>query len=79
MPLHPTGGADRRRPDHAQDVLDTLRAALTYRGLILPSLELDPVTTSSRYYPLPLINLGRVSLDTATALADSLYPLGGQR
>jgi hypothetical protein len=59
----------------AADALNELRAALDAHGIVLPSLDLDPVTlVASDMGPdrRPLIALGRVNLETARALARAL-------
>ncbi|MFJ4414040.1 hypothetical protein [Streptomyces sp. NPDC088925] len=51
----------------AQDHLERLRAALIAAGIKLPSLRLD-LPSCSGEAQTPLLDLGRVNLDTARAL-----------
>lgn len=57
----------------ARAARDALDAALRGHGLVLPSLDLDPLTAAgSGTYPGPLIDLGRVNRATALRLAEVL-------
>ncbi|MFM9603570.1 hypothetical protein [Streptomyces turgidiscabies] len=47
--------------------LETLRAALTDAGIVLPSLRVDPASPQLR-----LIELGRVRSDVAARLAEAI-------
>lgn len=50
-----------------QAALETLRAALTDAGIVLPSLRVDPASPQLR-----LIELGRVRSDVAARLAEAI-------
>ncbi|MDT0347021.1 hypothetical protein [Streptomyces litchfieldiae] len=55
--------------------LNELRAALKAHGIVLPSLDLDPVTLfASDHGPdrRPLIELGRVNMETVRKLTQAL-------
>ncbi|MEU9189511.1 hypothetical protein AB0D14_34205 [Streptomyces sp. NPDC048484] len=57
-----------KKPDvdpHA--AVETLRAALTDAGIVLPSLRVDPASPQLR-----LIDLGRVRSDAAARLAEAI-------
>jgi hypothetical protein len=50
-----------------QAAMETLRAALTDAGIVLPSLRVDPASPQLR-----LIELGRVRSDVAARLAEAI-------
>ncbi|MEU6914503.1 hypothetical protein [Streptomyces olindensis] len=54
--------------EEAEDAVKELRAELAKAGIILPSLGLDPVSLA-REAPCPLVELGRVTVETARRLA----------
>ncbi|MFF5981569.1 hypothetical protein ACFY78_22235 [Streptomyces olindensis] len=54
--------------EEAEDAVKELRAELAKAGIILPSLGLDPVSLG-REAPCPLVELGRVTVETARRLA----------
>jgi hypothetical protein len=70
---------ERHEADRA---LNQLRAALDVRGITLPSLDLDAVTLATIHNGStdlrPLIDLGRVNLETARKLARALNGAGAQ-
>ncbi|GAB3953381.1 hypothetical protein [Streptomyces sparsus] len=55
----------------AEDVANRLREVLVARGIVLPSLRVDPVTCA-REEPNPLVDLGCCNQETAGRLADAL-------
>ncbi|MDH2390986.1 MULTISPECIES: hypothetical protein [Streptomyces] len=62
-------------PDHARDAdacVESLRAALTAHGVLLPSLGLDLPTYASSYRVPPLVALGNCNLATARRLTEAL-------
>jgi hypothetical protein len=62
--------------------MDQLRAALDVHGITLPSLDLDAVTLAAIHNGSPdrrpLIDLGRVNLETARKLARALTGMNPQ-
>lgn len=52
---------------------ESLRAALTEAGIVLPSLGVDPASPELR-----LVELGRVRADVAARLAEVLQRGGGE-
>jgi hypothetical protein len=54
-----------------QEVLESLRQALTGVGVVLPSLAVDPLTGAGDE-PFPLVDLGRCNVRTAERLASVL-------
>jgi hypothetical protein len=70
---------ERREADRA---LNQLRAALDACGITLPSLDLDAVTLAAIHNGgtdrRPLIELGRVNLETARKLTRALSGTGPQ-
>lgn len=54
-----------------EEVLEVLRAALVGAGVVLPSLDVDPVTAAGDE-PFPLVSLGRCNVRTAERLASVL-------
>jgi hypothetical protein len=63
-------------------VLNQLRAALQAHGITLPSLDLDPVMLAAIANGAPdrrpLIELGRVNVETARSLTQALSETGPQ-
>ena len=55
----------------AQDVVESLRAALERVGVVLPSLGVDPVTGAADE-PYALVEFGRCNVRTAQHLTDVL-------
>ena len=51
--------------------MESLRAALTSAGIVLPSLTVDPVTAATGE-PFALVDLGRCNIRTAERLASVL-------
>lgn len=58
--------ADRVRA--AEDAVARLRAGFAGVGVKLPSLRVDPVSCA-RNEPMPLVDLGRCSIETALRLS----------
>jgi len=54
-----------------EEVVESLREALTGAGVVLPSLRVDPVTAASEE-PFALVALGRCNVRTAERLASVL-------
>lgn len=71
---------DRRtatqRIEEAERVRDELCAALHGAGIVLPSLDLEPVAYAERT-PRPLLDLGRCNLSTARKLTAALQSRTG--
>ncbi|WP_329039735.1 hypothetical protein OHT61_18100 [Streptomyces sp. NBC_00178] len=61
--------ADRVRA--AEDAVVRLKAGLAGVGVKLPSLRIDPVSCAGEE-PVPLVDLGRCTLDTALRLSVQL-------
>ncbi|MFI2777925.1 hypothetical protein [Streptomyces sp. ALB3] len=55
----------------AEDAVARLRAGLAGVGVKLPSLRIDPVSFA-RDEPVPLVDLGRCSIETALRLSAQL-------
>ncbi|MET7369472.1 hypothetical protein ABZS61_27150 [Streptomyces sp. NPDC005566] len=55
----------------AEDAVARLRAGLAGVGVKLPSLRIDPVSCAGSE-PVPLVDLGRCTIDTALRLSDEL-------
>lgn len=55
----------------AEDAVARLRAGLAGIGVKLPSLRIDPVSCAGDE-PVPLVDLGRCSIETALRLAAEL-------
>ncbi|SNX62077.1 hypothetical protein SAMN06272735_3829 [Streptomyces sp. TLI_55] len=64
-----------------EEIVESLRAALTSAGIVLPSLTVDPVTAATGE-PFALVDLGRCNIRTAERLASVLRgerpPVGTQ-
>ncbi|NUP15250.1 MAG: hypothetical protein HOZ81_03940 [Streptomyces sp.] len=54
-----------------EEIVESLRAALTAAGIVLPSLTVDPVTAATGE-PFALVDLGRCNVRTAERLASVL-------
>ncbi|MFF5498312.1 hypothetical protein [Streptomyces aquilus] len=54
-----------------EEIVESLRAALTSAGIVLPSLTVDPVTAATGE-PFALVDLGRCNIRTAERLASVL-------
>lgn len=61
------GTAELERMQAAQEEVQRLRSALAAAGITLPSLGLD-LSSCTGSADTPLLDLGRVNLDTARAL-----------
>ncbi|WP_411079724.1 hypothetical protein [Streptomyces sp. cmx-18-6] len=61
--------ADRMRA--AEGAVARLKEELAGRGVTLPSLRVDPVSSAGNE-PTPLIDLGRCNIDTALRLCEVL-------
>ncbi|MFI9391981.1 hypothetical protein [Streptomyces bauhiniae] len=59
------------RVEEAERTLEELRTALEKAGIKLPSLRLDPISLACEA-PIPLVELGRCSVQTAALLAAAL-------
>ncbi|MFI1144740.1 hypothetical protein [Streptomyces sp. NPDC020780] len=55
----------------AEDAVARLRAGLAGVGVKLPSLRIDPVSCAGNE-PMPLVDLGRCSIETALRLSAQL-------
>ncbi len=55
----------------AEDAVARLRAGLAGVGVKLPSLRVDPVSCAGNE-PMPLVDLGRCSIETALRLSAEL-------
>ncbi|MFD9501232.1 hypothetical protein [Streptomyces sp. NPDC060035] len=55
----------------AEDAVARLRAGLAGVGVKLPSLRIDPVSCAGNE-PVPLVDLGRCTIDTALRLSAEL-------
>ncbi|WP_055522953.1 hypothetical protein [Streptomyces graminilatus] len=57
--------------EEAEEIVKELRKALKNAGITLPSLGLDAVSVA-REAPCPLIELGRVNVETAARIVAAL-------
>ncbi|MER6025184.1 hypothetical protein [Streptomyces sp. NPDC001851] len=63
--------ADERPARTAEEAVERLRTALRGVGVVLPSLRVDPLSTSDED-PYALVDLGRCNLGAASRLAAAL-------
>lgn len=73
---HPEAVAMSAQRQEATRALNELRGALDALGIVLPSLNLDAVTfaaSDNGSDRLPLIELGRVNLETTEMLTRALH------
>lgn len=63
--------------NETKEVIEELRAALERNGIVLPSLGLDALFLAAGS-PRSLIELGRITVDTARKLAAVLPEEGGR-
>ncbi|GAA3174865.1 MULTISPECIES: hypothetical protein [Streptomyces] len=59
------------RIEEVESVTKELRNTLARAGIVLPSLGPDPVSCAN-YAMLPLVELGRCTMDVARRLTDAL-------
>jgi hypothetical protein len=83
-PDHQAAGVSNLEPvpaptqrQEAVRALNQLQAALATHGITFPSLDLDIVCLSGAHMR-PLIELGRINLETARLLAQALSGMGPQ-
>lgn len=57
--------------EEAEEAVKELRAVLQKAGITLPTLRIDPASLA-REAPCPLVELGRISVETAQRLAAAL-------